>query len=468
MKPIALIIDDEPDILSLLSLTVKRMNIDTDCADTVASALALLNENSYDFCLSDMRLPDGDGMDIVKYVQMHAPEMPIAIITAHGNMELGIKAMKNGAFDFVSKPVDLERLRNLVNSAVRLNKPVKKTASLAEQKLIGSSELMNQLREKINKVSRSQAPVYISGESGTGKELVAQLIHALGSRNDKPFVPVNCSAIPKELMESEFFGHVKGSFTGAISDKKGLFAAADGGTLFLDEIADLPLDMQVKLLRAIQEQKVRPVGAETEQNLNVRILSATHKNLAQEVSQGHFRQDLYYRINVIEVAVPPLRDRAEDIPDLAQFMLAKIQGDEPRITLSDAAIDKLSIYHYHGNVRELENILERALTLCSSLEIEADDISLDDIATMTGAPSSSASSSDDESDDSITHNETLDDNPAIPPRGDESLDQYLMNIEKQAIIEALESCRWNRTKAAKKLGISFRALRYKLQKLDIE
>lgn len=459
MKPTALIIDDEPDILSLLSLTVKRMNIDTDCAETVEQAIQLLTRNKYDLCLSDMRLPDGDGMDIVKYVQTNTPEMPIAIITAHGNMELGIEAMKNGAFDFVSKPVDLDRLRNLVTSAVQLNKPASEKKTLADKKLIGSSDVMDKLRTTINQVSRSQAPVYISGESGTGKELVAQLIHSSGSRSAEPFVPVNCSAIPKELMESEFFGHVKGSFTGAVSDKKGLFAAADGGTLFLDEIADLPLDMQVKLLRAIQEQKIRPVGTESEQNVNVRILSATHKNLAKEVIDGNFRQDLYYRINVIEVGVPPLREREEDIPQLAKFMMRKLQNDENSIELSPAAVKKLTEYDYPGNVRELENVLERAMTLCTSDVIEADDISIN---VVPHSPDTTEIVSPQLTESSIALDSTL------PPRGEESLDDYLMNIEKQVIIEALDACRWNRTKAAKKLGISFRALRYKLQKLDID
>ena len=460
MKSTALIIDDEPDILSLLSLTIKRMNIDTDCAENVEQAIQLLSRNHYDFCLSDMRLPDGDGMDIVKYIQSHTPATPIAIITAHGNMELGIEAMKQGAFDFVSKPVDLDRLRNLVNSALELKKEtVSENHSLTNKKLIGSSAIMDQLRTTIGKVSRSQAPVYISGESGTGKELVARLIHSMGSRNQGPFIPVNCSAIPKELMESEFFGHVKGSFTGAVSDKKGLFTAADGGTLFLDEIADLPLDMQVKLLRAIQEQSIRPVGSESEFDVNVRILSATHKNLAKQVNSGVFRQDLFYRINVIEVKVPRLSDRRQDIPELSSFLMTKLQDPDSPISLSADAVDKLSQYHYPGNVRELENILERAMTLCTSDTISADDIVLNETA-QTAVPTTDTSEVISERPNTVE--------PAPLSRGDEPLEDYLQEIERQAITEALESCRWNKTAAAKKLGISFRALRYKLDKLGIE
>lgn len=464
MKSTALIIDDEPDILSLLSLTIKRMNIETDCAESVEQAIHLLSRNHYDFCLSDMRLPDGDGMDIVKYIQSNAPATPIAIITAHGNMELGIEAMKQGAFDFVSKPVDLERLRNLVNSALELKKDsVSENTSLTEKKLIGSSTVMDQLRSTIGKVARSQAPVYISGESGTGKELVARLIHSMGSRNQGPFVPVNCSAIPKELMESEFFGHVKGSFTGAVNDKKGLFTAADGGTLFLDEIADLPLDMQVKLLRALQEQSIRPVGSETEFGVNVRILSATHKKLAEQVNSGVFRQDLFYRINVIEVKVPRLIDRRPDIPELSEFLMKKLQNPDQPFSISTEALDKLSRYHYPGNVRELENILERAMTLSTSDTIDADDIVLNETGQTTVTASEvSVTDTKDNARDAKNYESP------IPERGDEPLESYLQEIEKKAITEALETSRWNKTAAAKKLGISFRALRYKLEKLGIE
>ncbi len=466
MTSTALIIDDEPDILSLLSLTIKRMKIETDCAESVEQAIQLLSRNQYDFCLSDMRLPDGDGMDIVKYVQKNVPNTPIAIITAHGNMELGIEAMKQGAFDFVSKPVDLERLRNLVNSALALKKEsVSENTSLTTKKLIGSSVVMDQLRQTISKVSRSQAPVYISGESGTGKELVARLIHSMGSRNQGPFVPVNCSAIPKELMESEFFGHVKGSFTGAVNDKKGLFAAASGGTLFLDEIADLPLDMQVKLLRAIQEQSIRPVGAESEIGVNVRILSATHKNLAEQVNSGVFRQDLFYRINVIEVKVPKLSERIQDIPELSEYLMLKIQDPDSPMSLSSSALNKLKEYHYPGNVRELENILERAMTLSTSNTINAEDISLNETE-QRGSTISTDHLAE-------SNSEVIQSNPSHTPqsppnRGDVPLENYLQEIERQAITEALESCRWNKTATAKKLGISFRALRYKLDKLGIE
>lgn len=448
MKSNALLIDDEPDILSLLSITLQRMDIETDTALNVKEAIDLLNKKHYDFCLSDMRLPDGDGMEIVRFVQKNVPDTPIAIITAHGNMELGIEAMKQGAFDFVSKPVDLERLRLLVNSALKLQGHSKPEESITEKQLIGTSESMQRLRATIEKLARSQAPVYISGESGTGKELVAQLIHQLGGRNQGPFIPVNCSAIPKELMESEFFGHVKGSFTGAVSDKKGLFTIADGGTLFLDEIADLPLEMQVKLLRAIQEQKIRPIGSESEVAVNVRILSATHKNLGKLVTDGDFRQDLYYRINVIEIQVPPLRERSEDIPLLANFLMKKLQHNRSELLLSELAMNKLSNYQFPGNVRELENILERAATLCADDVIDENDILINNTK------------------QEVTETDTYE--PDVPSRGNQPLEDYLQEIEKKAIQEALEACRWNKTATAKRLGISFRALRYKLTKLGLD
>jgi len=314
----ALIIDDEPDILKLLSMTLQRMNVVCSTAETVAEGKELIDNNHFDLCLTDMKLPDGDGMEIVNHIQDVSTRTPVAIITAHGNMELGIEAMKLGAFDFVSKPVDLSRLRAMVSSALRQKEHSKRSPQKTNYRLNGSSQKMDTLRSTIEKLARSQAPVYIAGESGSGKELVARLIHEQGGRYTGPFVPVNCGAIPSELMESEFFGHKKGSFTGAVGDKTGLFAAADGGTLFLDEVADLPLEMQVKLLRAIQERSIRPVGSEKEIPVNIRILSATHHDLSQQVREGSFRQDLFYRINVIELKVPPLRDRVEDIPELVK------------------------------------------------------------------------------------------------------------------------------------------------------
>ena len=375
--PQALIVDDEPDIRELLELTLGRMNIDTRSAANLADARKLLQECRFDLCLTDMRLPDGDGLELVEAIQQQHPDLPVAVITAHGNMETAVQALKLGAFDFVSKPVDLQVLRNLVNGALKL-------ASFPERDrrsrdtLLGDSAIMQTIRSTIAKLARSQAPVYISGESGTGKELVARLIHAKGPRNDKAFVPVNCGAIPSELMESEFFGHKKGSFTGAVADKEGLFQAASGGTLFLDEVAELPLHMQVKLLRAIQEKAVRPVGEQKEIPVDVRVLSATHKDLAKLVEAGGFRQDLYYRINVIELKVPNLRQRREDIPQLAQHVIEKLaheQGiDVPQ--LGQPTLETLQRYAFPGNVRELENVLERALTLSDGREIHPQDLAL--------------------------------------------------------------------------------------------
>jgi len=446
-KPIALIIDDEPDILQLLSMTLSRMNVDSQSACNVKEALSLLDSQPFDVCLTDMRLPDGDGLQIVSHIQANHPQLPVAVITAHGNMQTAIEAMKLGAFDFLSKPVDLAVLRNLVQSALRLNSPQAKSSTQRQsnkKQLIGDSEVMRQLKQTILKLARSQAPVYIRGESGTGKELVAKLIHFKGPRAEQPFVPVNCGAIPAELIESEFFGHVKGSFTGAVSDKKGLFQAANGGTLFLDEIAELPLAMQVKLLRAIQEKSIRPVGSEKEIPVDVRILSASHKDLSSLVESGEFRQDLFYRINVIELEVPPLRERREDIPAIADYLLAQIirrQHSHP-VSLSSDALNALCHYDFPGNIRELENILERALTLCNGQQIEKNDLQLPD--SQNGAPTTD-----------------------LLQRGEQPLDDFLEQIERREILEALRQAGGNKTHAAKILGISFRALRYKLQKLNI-
>ena len=448
--PLALIVDDEPDIRELLELTLGRMDIETRSAANLADAHHLLKENDFGLCLTDMRLPDGDGLELVEYIQQNHPDLPVAVITAHGNMETAVQALKVGAFDFVSKPVDLHVLRNLVNGAIRL-------ASFPERDrrsrdtLLGDSAIMQTVRSTIAKLARSQAPVYISGESGTGKELVARLIHAKGPRNDRAFVPVNCGAIPSELMESEFFGHKKGSFTGAVSDKEGLFQAADGGTLFLDEVAELPLHMQVKLLRAIQEKAVRPVGEQKEISVDVRILSATHKDLAALVEAGDFRQDLYYRINVIELHVPGLRQRREDIPQLAEHILARLTADQdgPVPALGQAALEALQRHAFPGNVRELENTLERALTLSDGREIQPDDLALP-AATDSGSPQND-----------------IPEQPLSPPEG-VALEDYLENIERQAILNALEQTRNNKTAAAKLLGITFRAMRYRLKKLGLE
>jgi two-component system response regulator PilR (NtrC family) len=409
-----------------------------------------------------MHLPDGNGLELVTHISKEQPGLPVAVITAFGSMDTAINALKAGAFDFVQKPVDLEQLRALVDAALKISPISATSGDDAKNRLIGASERMDALRAQITKLARSQAPIYISGESGSGKEVAARLIHEQGPRADGPFVPVNCGAIPSELMESEFFGHIKGSFTGAVSDKAGLFEAAEGGTLFLDEVADLPLSMQVKLLRAIQEKTLRPVGSAEEKPTEVRVLSATHKDLSAEVAEGRFRQDLYYRLNVIELSMPSLRERASDIPELAEQILYRLsgvyEGDKPE--LSDTALTELKSYPFPGNVRELENILERAYTLCDGKRIESDDLQLGPASPrMVQSTSHSANPGDD-----LEANEATTNNLA----SGQSLEDYLESVEKRLIVEALEATRWNKTAAAKKLGITFRALRYRLQKLDLE
>ncbi len=434
-KPTALVVDDEPDIRELLEITLARMDIDTTGAQDLETARNKLGRGHFDLCLTDMRLPDGNGIDLVRYIQKQYADIPVAVITAHGNMESAVQALKAGAFDFVSKPVDLQVLRRLVSTALKLSGGHPKP----ERLLIGHSPAMQETRATIAKLARSQAPVYISGESGTGKELVARLIHEQGPRAENPFVPVNCGAIPEDLMESEFFGHKKGSFTGALADKQGLFQAADSGTLFLDEVADLPLHMQVKLLRAIQEKHVRPVGAQQEVAVDARILCATHKDLAALVQEGSFRQDLYYRINVIELPVPPLRERPDDIPQMAEFILerlaAQVEQDTP--VISDEAVAGLRAHDFPGNVRELENLLERAMTLCGGETIGLEDLGL-----------SRAGGTDSQNDSG-------------------GLESMLDRVEKETLVKALEQTRGNKTAAAKLLGISFGAFRYRLQKLGL-
>ena len=432
-QPLALVIDDEPDICELLTLTLGRMDIRTESAADVKSAKTLLGKHKFDLCLTDMRLPDGDGLELVEWMQIHASGVPVAVITAHGNVETAVQALKLGAFDFISKPLDLGNLRSIIEKALRVKVPAIGDGS----GLLGESPQMQELRAMIDKVSRSQAPVHISGESGTGKELVARLIHESGPRADAPFVAVNCGAIPAELMESEFFGHRKGSFTGAINDKAGLMQCSENGTLFLDEIADLPLAMQVKLLRVIQEKKVRPVGASQEESVDVRILSATHRNLAEMVAADEFREDLYYRINVIELHVPALRDRGDDVLLLADFILQRLDA---AASLDESARAALLNYTFPGNVRELENMLERAVTLCSSGTIAASDLQ-----TRQAADTSTA---------------------RVPLAG--KLGDQVEDIQRQAIVEALEKTRYNKTAAAKLLGLSFRQLRYRIKKLGIE
>ena len=444
-KPVALIVDDEPAIRELLNLTLTRMDVDCVLAGSLEEARKLLRSQAVDLCLTDMKLPDGNGLDLVSHIQQHLAQVPVAVITAHGNVESAVQALKNGAFDFVSKPVDLNALRNLVSTALKLRERRAGAEGRGATRLLGKSFAIEQVRGMIAKVARSQAPVHISGESGTGKELVARLIHENGARADKSFVAVNCGAIPTELMESEFFGHKKGSFTGAVADKEGLFQAAEGGTLFLDEVADLPLHMQVKLLRVIQEKAIRPVGAARELPVDVRILSATHRPLAEWVRNGKFREDLYYRINVIELRVPPLRERPDDMLLLADYILERLAHTMQRkpAHLAPDAVTLLKSHGFPGNVRELENMLERAMTLADGEVIRAVDIHLQ-------APAA----------------DVVSDIPDTAPG--QALGTYLGDMEKEAIRKALEQTRYNKTAAAKLLGMSFRQLRYRIKKLGLE
>lgn len=440
--PRILIIDDEPDICELLSMSLESMGMAPTSAGSVKEGRSLIESFAPDMCLTDLRLPDGDGLEIVKYIAEYHPDLPVGVISAHGNMQLAIECLKAGAFDFLSKPVNLDNLKNVVSSALKIATHPATQDRRTRTILLGDSEQMCRIRGLIPKLARSQAPVYISGESGTGKEMIARLIHQKGPRADQPFIPVNCGAIPDELMESEFFGHRKGSFTGAVADKAGLFLAANGGTLFLDEVADLPLHMQTKLLRVIQEKAVRPVGAEKEIPVDVRILSATHKNLAELVEKEKFRQDLFYRINVIEITAPPLRERDGDLDILIEYFLRQMAetNGAPEAQLTDGARDVLHRHSFPGNIRELQNILERATTLCAANTIDADDLSITAVSAEMQEPQ----------------------------RNDgESLDDYLARLEKDAILAALEKARHNRTAAAKDLGITFRAMRYKLEKLGI-
>jgi two-component system response regulator PilR (NtrC family) len=463
-KPSVLIVDDEPDLIELVSLTLGRMNLATASASDLAGARGLLAAQRFALCLTDMKLPDGDGLDLVAHIQERYSETPVAVITAHGNVETAVRALKLGAFDFVSKPLDLGVLRKLVATAVKLGQreppaaiaETVESALLAAQlpRLMGHSIAMASLRELTARVARSQAPVHITGESGTGKELVARLIHDSGARADGAFVPVNCGAIPSELMESELFGHKRGSFTGAVADKQGLVQSAEGGTLFLDEIADLPLHMQVKLLRVIQEKTVRPIGEQREVPIDVRVLSATHKALSELVALGRFREDLYYRINVIEIRVPALREHAEDIPELAAALLQRLSAriGVAAARISPAAQAALQHYAFPGNVRELENILERAIALSPSGVIDAQDLQLRPAAAaLPVSPVAEVASG-----------------AGSPVAATSALGDQLEHLEREAIIKALERTRYNKTAAAKLLGMSFRALRYRVKKLGIE
>jgi len=431
-----LVVDDEPDICELLELTLVRMGLDVETVGSIAEAKERLKAERFDLCLTDMRLGDGEGLELVRHIAAQAADVPVAVITAYGSAENAVAALKAGAFDYVSKPVGLEQLRALVRSALSL--PEHGETTPRDKRLLGESAPLVQVRGLIAKLARTQAPVYISGESGTGKELAARLIHENGARREKPFVPVNCGAIPENLMESEFFGYKKGAFTGAAEDREGFFQAANGGTLFLDEVADLPLPMQVKLLRAIQEKRVRKVGATQEDPVDVRIICATHQNLSQLVAAGKFRQDLFYRINVIQLAMPPLRECRDDIPLIANAILERL-GGQSRLTAE--ALAELQGYAFPGNIRELENVLERALALSGSKEISAEDLKLK-------AP------------------EAIGETPAEGATG--ALPDYLDNIERKAILDALGKTGFNRTAAAKLLGITFRQLRYRMQRLGIK
>ena len=438
--PRVLVVDDEPDILELLELALVRMGLEVVRADGVRRAKQCLDTERFNLCLTDMRMPDGEGLDIVHHIAARNLDVPVAVITAHGNLENAVAVLKAGAFDYLSKPVALDQLRALVTSALRLP-AVNAMAREGERTLLGDSHAMAQVRELIGRVARSQAPVHINGESGSGKELAARLIVEKSARSDQPFIAVNCGAIPENLMESEFFGYRKGAFTGADRDKEGFFQAANHGTLLLDEVADLPMAMQVKLLRVIQEKKVRRVGATQEEPVDVRLLSATHRDLAKCVQEGMFRQDLYYRLNVISLHMPSLREMREDVPQIASRILERLRGDK-QIQFSPEALRALAAYDFPGNVRELENVTERALALCGDSLITPEDLRLVPVEYGQGAVKSGEA-------------------------GKYPLTDYLDRLERDAILEALHQTQFNRTAAAKILGVSFRALRYRMERLSI-
>ena len=470
MNQTVLLVDDEPDILQLLEIALARMNLNTLSAKTLTEAMQLLEHNEPDLCLTDMKLPDGNGLQLVEHVQRLDRELPVAVITAHGSVEAAIDALKLGAFDFVSKPVALDKLRELVGHALNL----KRTDSLSEhlgssRDLIGSSPATEKLRTKITKVARSQAPIHVHGESGAGKEVVARLIHQSSPRQAGPFIAVNCGAIPPELVESELFGHLKGSFTGAMHDKQGLFQAAEGGTLLLDEVADLPLATQVKLLRVLQEKAVRPVGSESEVSVDVRLISATHKRLNQEVTAGRFRDDLFYRINVIDIAVPALRDRREDIPALATHLLAKIadENDEAPRSLAADALVHLTQADFPGNVRQLENVLARAAALADTDEIQIDDLEIMASASSISDAETLGANKNDLLRTSVSSANNSQNITTLDAVGGD-LEGHMDAIEREILQNAMTEYRWNKTAAAKALGVSFRSLRYRLKKLGLD
>ena len=440
-KKRVLVVDDEADIRELLDLTLARMGLLADCVGSLAEARRMLASQRYQLCLTDMRLPDGDGLDLVHHIAETVADLPVAVITAHGSAENAVSALKAGAFDYIAKPVSLEQLRGMVKSALDLPSPDPAGDMSGQSGLLGDSPAIEQVRRLIDRVARSQAPVHITGESGSGKELAARLIHNLGARRDCAFVPVNCGAIPENLMESEFFGYRKGAFTGASDDREGFFQVADGGTLFLDEVTELPLTMQVKLLRAIQEKRVRKVGATGEEGVDVRVICATHQDLKALVDQGRFRQDLFYRLNVIELRMPALRDCREDIPTMTQRILERL-APTAGLTLpplTAAALEALQSYPFPGNVRELENVLERALALMTGDCIDAVDLNLAP-AQLPGISATTAGG---------------------------SLQDHLDNVERQSILDALNQSNNNRTAAARLLGVTFRSLRYRMARLGM-
>lgn len=508
----ALIIDDERDICELIEMSLMGQDITCTSAYSVKAAIKALKEEPFNFVISDIKLPDGDGLDLLAHIQKHYPGLPVCMITAHGNMDTAIRALKLGAFDFVNKPFDLKQLRSICKAALKENpgpdggagntKPTATTGggrSTNKVELIGDADIMQRVRDMIARVARSQAPVFIHGESGTGKEVAARSIHHQSNRGEGAFIAVNCGAIPENLVESEFFGYKKGAFTGANQDQDGLFVAANGGTLFLDEVADLPLSMQVKLLRAIQERAVRPIGGDREEAVDVRIISATHHDLAKRVSEGKFREDLYYRLNVIELTMPPLRERDGDIAILSRHLLAKLARDSgyPQAQLTPKALRKLENYDFPGNVRELENILERALTFVEGNMIEAEDIHVNENRLPAHnepaaapqpvhayqpppqpypyppqqpayAPPPHYPHRDEDSAPYPQEAATYTPPPRSAAQLPDDLEDYMQTMEKNLLLKALEDCNYNKTKAAEKLGISFRAMRYKLKKLGID
>ncbi|OAL88511.1 two-component system response regulator [Acinetobacter terrae] len=463
-QPLVLLVDDEEDLCTLMQMSLSRMGIKTHIAHRLEQAKKRLSENKYDACLTDLNLPDGNGLQLVEWIGQHLPALPVAVLTAYGNMEIAIAALKAGAFDFVSKPINQKHLEQLLQKA--LNKPIEnfqsKEDSLEQKLLIGQSLPIQQLRITLNKIARSQAPVFITGESGTGKEVIANLVHRLSNRNEGPFIAINCGAIPTELMESELFGHKKGSFSGATQDKQGLIQSAHGGSLFLDEIAELPLTMQVKLLRAVQEKRIRPVGSDAEIDVDFRVISASHQDLEALVQQGRFRQDLFFRIHVMDLVLPPLRERGDDIILLAHHFIQKISQEWsiPQKQLTERAINFLLSQYYPGNVRELRNIIERAITLSDEDKIDLPHLQSAPLRYPTVTPLDHQQEST-----NAFRSDILVSAKKLP---DEGLEVYLENIEKDILLNALNLTHWNRTLAAKKLGMSFRSLRYRLKKFGLD